>query len=254
MKFRKVTSSKYIGDNGYSIYSTGSSYSIFKDSKIVEWGKECRTVKCAQDLVNSHDFTNATVSTLPISKSDLNFISEFYGVDIDGGKCAPVSYHYSIKASVVSDNRYKVSLTQGPSVVNSYTDIEALLKVLDRITCNDNFSSVIYRGLEFRPIVAAKGSSSRDFRNNLVRVKSSNVWAYGSEMKTNRIGDVYVQFKGKNGGPGDVYKYYDVPVTLWRKFISATSKGHFVWKYLRNNFMYSKLTGDKRGKLKNALN
>ena len=68
------------------------------------------------------------------------------------------------------------------------------------------------------------------------------------------MGDMLVQFKGPKGGAGDIYLYYDVPVMLYRRWISAPSKGHFFWKYVRNNFSYRKLTGDKKGKLPNAIN
>lgn len=98
--------------------------------------------------------------------------------------------------------------------------------------------------------------NTRNLVENLVRTKSSNVWAYGVNVKDPKkaMGDVIVQFKGPNGGPADIYMYYDVPIRVYRKLITAPSKGHFMWKYLRNNFKYSKLTGDKRGKLKNAVN
>lgn len=256
MRFKKVTANKYIGDNGFSLINIGKSFVIFKDNKLAQWGKECSSIKCAERLINSHNYIKASADILPISDDDLDFISEMYGIDTSVNAVAKINSNYKIKISDSGDNTYQCQIIKGSSKIARCSDIESLLITLDKITANDNFNSIIYRGIEFRSILAAKKDkgSSRDFRQNLVRVKSSNVWAYGSEMKTNRVGDVYVQFKGKNGGPGDVYKYYDVPVTLWRKFISATSKGHFVWKYLRNNFMYSKLTGDKRGKLKNALN
>jgi hypothetical protein len=98
--------------------------------------------------------------------------------------------------------------------------------------------------------------SSREITRNMVRVRSSNVWSYAIDIKKNgdNFGDVYTQFKGKNGGPGDIYVYYDVPVKLYRKWVSAPSKGHYFWQYIRNNFKYSKLTGDRRGKLRNAVN
>jgi hypothetical protein len=73
-------------------------------------------------------------------------------------------------------------------------------------------------------------------------------------MKDNKVGDLIIQFKGKYGGPGDVYMYFDVPVTVWRRFISAPSKGHYFWVNIRNNFWYRKLTGNKKGVLKNAIN
>ena len=105
------------------------------------------------------------------------------------------------------------------------------------------------------PIFA--GISSKDITKSMVRVKSSNVWSYAINIRDRHdpVGDVYVQFKGDHGGPGDVYVYYDIPIRVWKKILSATSKGHAVWQYLRNNSNgYSKLTGDKRGKLPNAIN
>lgn len=100
------------------------------------------------------------------------------------------------------------------------------------------------------------GISTRDMMKNLVRVKSSNMWGMAMNIKTrkDRFGDVIVQFKGKNGGPGDVYQYFDVPVPLYRRWIGATSKGHFFWQYIRDVYSYRKLTGNKRGVLPNAVN
>lgn len=98
--------------------------------------------------------------------------------------------------------------------------------------------------------------SSRDLSKKLQRVKSSNLWSYAFDIKDakDKFGTMLIQFKGTKGGPGDIYQYFDVPVNLWRRFISAASKGHFFWVYIRNNFQYRKLTGDKRGKLPNAIN
>ena len=98
--------------------------------------------------------------------------------------------------------------------------------------------------------------STRELAKDLVRVKSSNIWSYGINIKEHgdNTGDVLVQFKADKGGPGDIYLYYDVPISVYRKWQSAPSKGHFFWKYIRNNYLYRKLTGDKRGKLPNAVN
>ena len=98
--------------------------------------------------------------------------------------------------------------------------------------------------------------NSRSLSSKLQRVKSSNLWSYAFDVadRKSRFGTLLIQFKGTRGGPGDIYQYYDVPVNLWRRFISANSKGHFFWVYIRNNFQYRKLTGDKRGKLPNAIN
>lgn len=131
---------------------------------------------------------------------------------------------------------------------------------------SDNIEAIFFCEASYRDEIIASilsnttaifaGISSRDITRSMVRVKSSNVWAYTINIKDNKskVGDVYVQFKGEHGGPGDVYVLYDVPVSVYRKWQGATSKGHFYWQYLRNNYYYSKLTGDKRGKLRNAIN
>ena len=98
--------------------------------------------------------------------------------------------------------------------------------------------------------------STRDLTKNLVRVKSSNIWAYAINIKDrkDKTGDVLVQFKGKNGGPDDIYIYYDVPVMVYRRWLSATSKGHYFWQYIRGKYQYAKLTGDKKTKQRGGIN
>lgn len=99
--------------------------------------------------------------------------------------------------------------------------------------------------------------SSKDITRNMVRVKSSNIWSYtinGRNGQDSKLGDVYVQFKGKHGGPGDVYVFYDVPVTIYRKLLSSNSKGHAFWQNLRGKYSYAKLTGDKRTKRRGGVN
>lgn len=100
-------------------------------------------------------------------------------------------------------------------------------------------------------------TSSKEITKNMVKAKpSSNIWSYGINVKTAKdpVGDVVIQFKGKDGGPDDIYIYYDVPVNIYKKFISSPSLGHAFWKFIRNNYTYAKLTGDKRTKLKNGVN
>jgi hypothetical protein len=96
-------------------------------------------------------------------------------------------------------------------------------------------------------------TSTRDFADKLSRVKSSNVWAYAFNPKDEYIGDMLMQFKNKNGGPADIYIYYDVPSKIWRRLVAAPSKGHAFWELIRNRYKYAKLTGDKRTKLPNGI-
>lgn len=98
--------------------------------------------------------------------------------------------------------------------------------------------------------------STKEITKNMVRAKSSNIWSYAINVRNAKdsTGDMYIQFKGRDGGPDDIYMYFDVPVKMYRRFITAPSKGHFFWQYIRNNYKYRKLTGSKRGVLPNAVN
>lgn len=96
-------------------------------------------------------------------------------------------------------------------------------------------------------------TTTRDLAKQLKRVDSSNVWAYAFQPKDEKVGDMLVQFKGKYGGPGDIYIYYNVQNKLWHRFYLADSKGIFFWKYIRNVFTYAKLTGDKKTHLPNGI-
>ena len=127
-----------------------------------------------------------------------------------------------------------------------------------KITHKTNYPEIIWTSF-CNPndrIAITAAISSRDITKNMVRVKSSNLWAFSINIKNNKekTGDLYVQFKGKNGGPGEVYVYYDVPITVYKKFISGPSKGHNFWKYIRGKYTFAKLTGDKRTKLKGGVN
>ena len=97
--------------------------------------------------------------------------------------------------------------------------------------------------------------NTRDLTKQLVRVRSSNIWSVGMNVRSrgDRTGDVLVQFKDKDGGAGDIYIYYDVPITIYRKWTSAPSRGHYFWQNIRNYYKYAKLTGNKKTYLPNGL-
>lgn len=105
-----------------------------------------------------------------------------------------------------------------------------------------------------KPIMAKSDRfSTRDFIKKLIRVKSSNLWSYAFQPKDYNKGDMLIQFKGTQGGPDDIYIYYDIPTKIWQKFVASPSKGHFFWQYIRNVAKYAKLTGDKRTHLPNGI-
>jgi hypothetical protein len=96
-------------------------------------------------------------------------------------------------------------------------------------------------------------TTTQDFVKKLARVKSSNVWSYAFQPKDDKMGDMLMQFKAKNGGPGDIYIYYNVPNKVWQRLVAAPSKGHLFWTLIRNVYTYAKLTGDKRTHLPNGI-
>lgn len=183
-------------------------------------------------------------------------------------------------------NSYKNSMTRGESTIHVYecngntydvvvtdttpeglvssrtltvSEVYDLISYLDLLMTRyetEIMSTCCMYDISGRDQVILAAISTRDLSKSLVRVKSSNIWAYTINVKDRKAktGDVLCQFKGKNGGPGDIYMYFDVPVSLWRKWLAANSKGHFFWQFIRNNFYYRKLTGDKKGKLRNAIN
>lgn len=268
MKFRKVTSHKYIGDNGFSlIQANDGSFAIYKDFTPTSWGNYFVSVKAAECIMNTHDYTKATADNLPMNEPDIAFIINMYCGEVTQEEDDIIHDRYTLTDEYsIAENTSSpaIDVYRDGKLIRSFTDGLRCTEYLDRIVNRNIFSSVILRGTELRSILCAKSNPRRsnDARNarqatqNLVRVKSSNVWARGIEIKDRKAkeGDVYMQFKGKNGGPGDVYVYYNVPIATWRRILAYPSPGSSVWKFLRNNFLYSKLSGDKRGKLPNAVN
>lgn len=268
MKFRRVTASKYIGEFGYSLQEMrDGSFSIVKGNKVTRWGTKFRTIRLAENFLNSHDYLHASTDCIPMSSEDVDFIYEIYCTRgnpefgnrwyitdnfwIEGEEGHIPDQDFSFKQFRCSDG-------------TCYHNADELVEKLDILT-----NSIFSRTLEEEDVdvifakstIVAKrapmGSNKGGFSpKDLMRVKSSNVWAIGYQANADSMkeGTIYVQFKGKNGGPGDVYAYYDAPNTVYRKMITTPSKGAFVWKYLRYSFPYSKLTGDKRGKLPHAVN
>lgn len=72
----------------------------------------------------------------------------------------------------------------------------------------------------------------------MISVNSSNVHSIGFAPETDYTGTLFVRYladlgEGKRGGPGSLYEYYNVPITLFNRFRIASSKGGFVWDELR---------------------
>lgn len=134
--------------------------------------------------------------------------------------------------------------------------IDAIQSILDTYNIADVKLVPIESDIKINGIMISAADnrlSTKDMLKKMIRVKSSNLWSYAFQPKDYNTGTMLIQFKGPNGGPNDVYVYYDIPNKLWQKFVAAPSKGHFFWQNIRNIFKYGKLTGDKRTKLKNGV-
>jgi hypothetical protein len=252
MKFRKKNV------YGHTIYQSNNIVASYIDSKL--------QLKVDDEPMYSAGFVNITsvenfldnINTWQTELRDLGF-------EQDGDTCW--GYHDSKLNIAVCYDTLKESFEIYTDLGKSQPDwckrniksideiVRYIFKIFDVAGIDPIFSACICDpNADMVAVTAA--ISSRDLSKKLQRVKSSNLWSYAFDIKDrkDKFGTLLIQFKGTKGGPGDIYQYFDVPVNLWRRFISATSKGHFFWVYIRNNFKYRKLTGDKRGKLPNAIN
>ena len=172
------------------------------------------------------------------------------------------SYSQLIMYCELLSDRAELNVYTDALLVSSTMNITSPLELIDAVESNlkkYGIESVKLTPLDSniringKPITAADKFTTKDFIQKLIRVKSSNVWSYAFQPKDYNVGNMLMQFKGANGGPEDIYIYYDVPSKLWQKFVAAPSKGHFFWEHIRNVFKYAKLTGDKKTKLPNGV-
>lgn len=260
-------------DFGIEVYSSESSsdykiYKILGSHRVIQrtcgkWryiDRDFKTIESAKQFIESQ--------SKKISNQDIDMICKMYGFDrriLNSGEVVLETTrrvdgdNYSVKINILREGSFDVQFYINYDKVSMYSDtltVDSLIYTIDEFfkDCGADVFQCIMCGKEHRSAILC--ASSRDMLKNIVRVKSSNVWGYYLDIKNrkDKTGDLIVQFKNKTGGPGDVYMYFDVPVMLYRKWHSATSVGHFFWQYIRNDFKYRKLTGDKRGKLKNAVN
>lgn len=254
VKFIKSSRNVYAtSDRRFELINVSNRYCVSANNNIVKWQPYFLSVTAAERFLDSHQ-ADPQDEYITYSSDDIEFIIDYYGFrsQANGVWIAEVNGTTLILTISPQEFVLNVETEDGKTSSYSYRMIEDLLLELDSYYKEDQsvFSST---GI---PINITAASNARDLARNLVRVKSSNIWAYGMNLedRKQKEGTLVVQFKGPQGGPGDIYMYYDVPVVVWRKWLNAASKGNYFWKFIRNNFYYRKMTGDKRGKLKNALN
>lgn len=258
IKFIQASRFQYKGDYGYTLVQATDNLHICKDGKLVKWEPVggFHTIEAAERFLNARNYVSASVDFIDVASDDFAYILEAYAFRTAGdGKW--ITEIGDSKVFLTTDGDEAILDIESPSGqvdVRTFANLDDLMIALDAFYDEGDIYSAT--SITFGKTYVAAAINTRDLAKNLVRVKSSNIWAYGMNLRDRRdkAGEVLVQFKGNKGGPGDVYIYYDVPLVVWRKWLSATSKGHYFWLYIRNTYAYSKLTGDKRGKLKNAIN
>ena len=245
----KITTSSSKKNLQY-IESSGKFY-IQVDNMIPSWQTGFSSIECAKIFASAHEIL--ATDDMPYNEDDFAWIVDTYGFEYDENNMW-VRTKDELTYVLEPDVEELVLTVFGEKVSDVYLGVDNILKKLDEDFPDIFACTQVIGQLGLRSILAA---SAREVTKNMVRVRSSNIWSYCINIKDakSKYGDVYVQFKGRNGGPtGGVYVYYDVPVTLWRKWLTANSKGHFFWVYIRNNYKYSKLDGNKHGVLPNAIN
>jgi hypothetical protein len=251
-----------------------------------------RTIADAENWLNMHDWETATVRQ--IEKNDESFSSHFSeftkAMEMLGFEPSKDNFYgntpvyegfYKIEEPLASEyenpsykrievrvmyyeneisvdywiNHQRVPKSLKPKESAS---VDKTIKAIERFLSKhgiDIFASTMMVATTDRQSIMA-AINTRDLSRNLARTRSSNIWAYGINVRNykDKVGDVVVQFKDKTGGPGHVYIYYDVPVRVYQRWMSSPSKGHYFWQYIRPIYKYSKLTGNKRGVLPHAVN
>lgn len=269
MRITRTTLSNKVKKQGYDIITANSKFYIRKDKQLVKWQNGFRDIRAAINFIEGHEYVTATIDEISWSDDDLEYLLNTYHFT----KKADNVWMTKIDDVIISlsankkDNNIVLNIDEdGVLTIKQFSDFDKVIETVDRyFNFDDIVASVnLLSNEEVKQAITAarsnrkdrRGGSSRDIARNLVRVKSSNIWAYGMDIKDrkDKTGNLVIQFKGKNGGPDDVYIYYDVPIKLWKGFISAPSKGHYFHMNIRNSFWYAKLTGDKKGKLRNAIN
>ena len=197
---------------------------------------------------------------------DMNF---YRRVDLDGDLVIYAEmYDDAVMVTAYRDNQ-EVSSDQFSSPTKFIDYVENILQQNnveyaeivepDELVVSDNgimvsASTILAKAFQNRHDTAKRNkTTTQDFVKKLARVKSSNVWSYAFQPKDEQTGDMLMQFKNKNGGPGDIYIYYNIPNRIWQRLVAAPSKGHAFWQLIRNTFTYAKLTGDKKTKLANGI-
>lgn len=191
---------------------------------------------------------------------DVLFIGEMYELENDGSKYLSRNIEgtlVELNAQRTLDGCYYVLVEDNKKTF--YESVEPILKRLDKLcekgeSGSITFATILNSTQDLQTVLAA--ISTRDLTKNMIRVKSSNIWAWMINIKErkDREGDVFIQFKGPKGGGGDIYQFFSVPINVWRRLITSPSAGHAFWVLIRDKYSFRKLTGDKKTKMRGGIN
>ena len=201
-----------------------------------------RTLSDAQTWLNKHDWENATSSHIDNNKdaenkyeSDFIDAMKLLGLEkstdafydnedvytlstvTDSGSdmyIRVIKYPDTIAVDYWINNKRLPNSAKPADTLNIARTIRNIERMMNKYGYNI-FANTAIVDRQNRFVVMA-AASTKDATKNLVKVRSSNVWAYGMNIKDrkSKVGDLLVQFKDTQGGPGDIYIYYDVPIIV----------------------------------------
>ena len=212
----------------------------------------------AEEFLSERDWESSDIGNIGFDNDELWDIYDLIGIEYDEDSDSYRYHDESIDIQASCDNPLSVNISEkGRKTHRDFKSLSDMFRAVESAIIRSGKSIFCQKKSQIQSLQKITAAiNTQNLADRLFRVKSSNVWAYRLFMRSrkDKTGDLVVQFKDKNGGGGNVYIYYDVPFTLFRRWQATQSKGHFFWKHIRNYFKYSKLTGDKIGKLPNAIN
>lgn len=247
-----------------SIYEYNNRYFVTMLDEANNWTQPdwCRkgfeSPQDAEEYLSEIDWMSSDMHNVGFDNDELWSIYDLIGIEYDEDTDSYRYHDDQIDIQASCDNPLSVNFSErGRKTHRDFKSLSAMFRAVESAIVKTGKSIFCQKKSSINSLQKITAAiNTQNLADQLFRVKSSNVWAYRLFMRSrkDKTGDLIVQFKDKNGGGGNVYIYYDVPFTLFRRWQATQSKGHFFWKHIRNYFKYSKLTGDKIGKLPNAIN
>ena len=81
IQFKRASDNRYISASKFSLIEHNGSYFMLVNSRIPHWPNMFSSVECAETFLNNHNYIKASISHMPMSADDIEFIIEMYGFD-----------------------------------------------------------------------------------------------------------------------------------------------------------------------------